>query len=180
MVIFGLSRPDVNKLKREGNVTGLIEALDHRNLDVRRDAKRALLELGEGAAESLVANIMYNDSEVRREAAEILGEIKNLGIVVIRGGLVKIVNSAAVKLSGYSKREIEEKQFVDFIAPEYEEIVLTRYKKRLMAEKIPNVYEVEILSKTGEKIPVEISASLIKYEDRPANLAFLRDLRAVD
>jgi PAS domain S-box-containing protein len=77
-------------------------------------------------------------------------------------------------------REILGKQFIDFIAPEFEEIVLNRYKKRLMGEKIPNVYEVEILSKKGEKIPTEISASLIKYEGRPADLAILRDLRAED
>jgi PAS domain S-box-containing protein len=178
MGLFGLSKPDVEKLEKEKDVTGLIDALGHKNLDVQKEAKRAILEIGDATVEPLIANIHYNDGVIRKEAAELLGEIKDLGVVVIRGGLIKFANSTAAKFSGYSMSEILGKQFVDFIAPEFEKLVLDRYKKRLMNEKIPSVYEVEILSKKGEKIPTEISASLIKYEGRPADLAILRDLRA--
>jgi|GEM_PF-5922371 len=177
MGLFGSSKPDVAKFIEEKDAISLIGVLGHKNPEVRRDARKTLLDIGPAAVDPLIANIMFNDSTVRVEASEILGEIAGLGVVVIRGGLIKLVNSAATKFSGYRKWELIDRQFVEFIAPEYEAMMLEIYKKRLMAENVPSLYNVEIISKTGERISVEISASLIEFEERAADLAILKDLR---
>jgi PAS domain S-box-containing protein len=176
MVIFDLLKPNVEKLEKERDIESLIQALGHKDKNVRRGAAKALGRMGEDVVEPLIEAVRFNDSDVRMEAAEVLGEIRNYVVVVIRGGLIKFVNSAVTKITGLSKRETIGKQFTDFVSPEYEKTVLERYKKRLMDEKTPSVYEVEILSKDENKIPVEINASLIEYEGRPADLAIIRDL----
>jgi len=176
MGIFGSSRPDVAKFAEEGDAISLIGILDHKNQEIRRDAKRALIDIGQAAVEALIANIQYADGDIRKEAAEILGEIAGLGVVVIRGGLIQLVNSAATGFSGYRREELVGRQFVEFVTGEYEELLLEMYKKRLMAEKVPNKYNVEIRSKAGVRIPVEITASLIDFEGRPADLTILRPL----
>ena len=51
-----------------------------------------------------------------------------------------------------------------------------RVKKRLKGEAVPRRYEIDILSKDGSTIPVEINASLIEYAGRPADMAIIRDI----
>ena len=76
---------------------------------------------------------------LRYNASEALGEINGSVVVIIRGGLIKFVNSAVTKLLGYSTQEVLNKQFPKFVANEYEDMVLDRYKKRLMDEDVPSV-----------------------------------------
>jgi PAS domain S-box-containing protein len=100
----------------------------------------------------------------------------NDGIVIIQDGLLKFANSKMVEITGFPKEEAIQRPFTDFVSPEYRELVIDRYKKRMSGEEIPNKYEIEILSKDGGKIPVEISASIIQYEGRPADMAIVRDI----
>jgi len=46
----------------------------------------------------------------------------------------------------------------------------------LKGDAIPNIYEIEIVSKYGLETPVEINASRIEYEGRPASMAIIRDI----
>jgi len=105
-----------------------------------------------------------------------LVEKGNDGIIIIQDGLLKFVNPPIAKITGFSKEEAVGKPFTSFVSPEYKKLVLERYKKRLKGEKVPEKYEIEIVAKNGTKIPVEISASLIEHEGRPADMAILRDI----
>jgi two-component system, NtrC family, sensor kinase len=54
--------------------------------------------------------------------------------------------------------------------------VADRYTRRLAGETVPDKYEIEILAKDGRSIPMEISASVIEYEAKPADMAIIRDM----
>jgi PAS domain S-box-containing protein len=73
------------------------------------------------------------------------------------------INRAAEKLSGYSREEILGKHFSGFVAPEYAEYVSENLCKKLRQEG-ETVYEIEVLTKDGRRVPVEVSSRLI-YED---------------
>lgn len=105
-----------------------------------------------------------------------LVERSNDGIVIIQDGLLKFVNQKSSEITGISINEAIGRPFLNFVSPEYRKLVLERYKRRLAGEKVLERYEIEILSRQGKKIPVEISASLIDYEGRPADMAILRDI----
>jgi hypothetical protein len=105
-----------------------------------------------------------------------LVEKGNDGIIIIQDGLLRFANSKIVEVTGFSLEEVLGKSFADFVSPEYRGVVVDRYKKRMSGEEVPNRYEIEILSKDGGKIPVEINASVIEYEGRPADMAIIRDI----
>ncbi|WP_287587158.1 PAS domain S-box protein [Candidatus Borrarchaeum sp.] len=100
----------------------------------------------------------------------------NDGIIIIQDGLLKFANSKMVETTGFSLEDAIEKPFINFVAPEYKELVIDRYKKRLSGKEVSNKYEIELFSRDGRKIPIEISASVIEYEGRPADMAILRDI----
>jgi PAS domain S-box-containing protein len=105
-----------------------------------------------------------------------LVEKGNDGIIIIQDGILKFVNQKIVKITGYSREGALNKPFINFVSPKYRKVVLRRYKKRLRGERVPNKYEIEILSKSGKKIPVEVNASLINHENKLADMAIIRDI----
>lgn len=177
MEIFRPFKPNIKKLKKNKDILGLIEALDHKDDNVQKNATKALEEIGEPAVPLLVQTIKDEDSEIRKRAAEALGGITKEGVVVIRGGLVKFTNKMTSEITGFSNWELVGKKFYDFVSPEYRGEVLERYKKRLKEEDVPSRYEIALLSKDGDKIPVEVRAALIKYEKRPADLARIKEIK---
>jgi PAS domain S-box-containing protein len=176
MVVFNLFKPDIEALVREKDVLNLINVLENKDKGIRNKAIKGLTGIGETAVEPLIAAVIYNDSIMREGAAEALGEIGDHMVVVIRGGLIKFINSAVSRITGYSNFQVINKMFTDFIAPEYEELVLERYKKRLMEEKTPEVYEVQIITKKGRRIRVELKGMRVEFEGRPADLAIIKPI----
>ena len=98
------------------------------------------------------------------------------GIIIIQDRVLKFANPMILEFTGYSLEEAIGKSFLDFVSPEYRPLVIKRYFKRLAGKEVPNKYEIEIISKDGNKITVEINASIIEYEGKPANMAILRDI----
>lgn len=105
-----------------------------------------------------------------------LVEQGNDGIIIIQDSLIKFANSKMVELIGFSLAEAIDRPFTDFVSPEFRELVVDRYTKRLLGEEIPHKYEVDILAKDGSKIPVELNATRIEYDGRPADMAMVRDI----
>ena len=71
-----LSKSDVERMKAEKNIEGLVKALMFEgDLEIRRDAARALGEIGdERTVAALTLAIIYGHSEVRGSAVEALIE----------------------------------------------------------------------------------------------------------
>ncbi|HYN44501.1 MAG TPA: PAS domain S-box protein [Candidatus Limnocylindrales bacterium] len=105
-----------------------------------------------------------------------LVEKGNDGIIIIQDGLLKFINSKMADISGYTIKEAIGKPFFDFVFFEFKELVIDNYKKRLSGYEVPNNYEIEIISKDGKNIPVEINASVIDYEGKRAEMAIIRDI----
>jgi PAS domain S-box-containing protein len=105
-----------------------------------------------------------------------LVEKGNDGIIILQDGLIKYGNQKMANITGFSIEEELEKPFIEFISPDYKELVQERHMKRLSGEEVCSNYEIEIISKDGGRIPVDISSSAIEYEGRPADMAIMRDV----
>ncbi len=138
----------------EGNPTGFVGIT--RDIAERNLAQKALVE-----------------SEKKYST---LVERGNDGIIIIQDGLMKFINTKMIEMSGYSTEEAVNKSFIGFVSPGYQAIVAERYKRRLAGEEVPRYYEIEIIAKDGTAIPVEINASIIEYESKPADMAIVRDI----
>ena len=54
--------------------------------------------------------------------------------------------------------------------------VVQRYKDRMNGIEVPSIYETSLVRANGEKIEVELNAGIIKFQNRPADLVFIRDI----
>lgn len=145
----------------KGNLTRLNAAIERELREAETRHKRKLLE------KALI--------ESERRYSTIV-EKGNDGIIIIQDGELKFANQKATEITGFPLVEVIGKMFTDFISPAFKKPVLAVYKKRMKGEKVPDKYEIEILSKDGKVIPAEISASLIEYQGKPADLAIIRDI----
>jgi PAS domain S-box-containing protein len=105
-----------------------------------------------------------------------LVEKGNDGIIIIQDGVLMFVNSKMLEMAGFLLNETLGRPFLDFVSPESRELVAGRYTRRMAGQSVSDRYEIEILSRDGEKIPVEINANIIEYEGKPADMAIIRDI----
>jgi PAS domain S-box-containing protein len=98
------------------------------------------------------------------------------GVVVLQDRLVKFVNPRFVEMSGYPAETLLGAVFTDYLTPEEIGSLLDRYERRMAGESLPPVYETVMTRKGGIRLPLEISAALISYQGRPADLVLVRDI----
>lgn len=70
------------------------------------------------------------------------------------------VNLAAQRLSGFTREEILGKHFSNFVAPRDLKYARTNLCRKLDEEN-ETIYEVDLISRNGRRIPVEVSSRLI-------------------
>ncbi len=100
-----------------------------------------------------------------------LVEKGNDGIVIIQGNCLKFVNSKMVEMTGFKRDELIGKLFIDLLPERFRESV-----KELSGKRFAGEDEIEIISRTGGHIPVEINVTPIEYEGKPADMAIFRDI----
>ena len=123
---------------------------------------------------------LYKDTEKTKNYYRLLTESSHDIIVThdIQGKII-YVNPAWVEATGYSAEETQGKSVIDFIPPKLlEEAFARRNQRSLDAESVYS-YELEIISKTGAKIPVEVRSSpiAIEGEEMQEILIIARDIK---
>ena len=94
-------------------------------------------------------------------------------------GKITLVNRKGFEITGFSEKDIIGKNFMDVevLAQESKKKVLEAFTKRLEGTNTP-LYEVKIVTKNGEFIPFEVSASPIFEGDKIVGVqSIFRDLR---
>jgi len=132
-----------------------------------------ILGIGEDVTERRRAEEELRESE--RKYSTIV-ERGSDGIVILQDFVLKFINAKMCEITGRSLEEVENQPFMDFVAPEYRQIVKERYEARLSGQSVDNKYEVDILAADGQRIPVEINATVVEYQGKPADMAIIRDV----
>jgi len=113
----------------------------------------------------------YQDITQRLEAENALKKSENRyriltenafdGIYLLKKSNFEYVNQRFCKLTGYSFNELTSNEFNVFslITPESVDRVKERQIARTEGKDLPGTYEIQIVSKSGKKIDVEISTS---------------------
>jgi PAS domain S-box-containing protein len=95
---------------------------------------------------------------------------------VIQDGRICFANPKIVEIGEYTKEELAAKPFLEFVHPDDRAMVGEQHMRRLAGEKLKDTYAFRILPKEGSVRWMEINASLITWEGRPAVLVFLSDI----
>ena len=145
----------LNPIAKESEDVGAVLGIS-RDITERKRMEEAL-QLSEEKYRSVVANA--NDA-----------------IFIAQDGMIKFPNPSALDITGISAEEYATTPFINLIHPEDREMVIERHKQRLNGEEVQNNYSFRILNKAGEELWVQLNAVLIKWEERPAVLCFMRDI----
>jgi len=103
-------------------------------------------------------------------------ENANDQIFIVQDEIVKFANTKACELLGYSKEELEGKDFREIIAPEDRGGAIRRFRLRMSGRSTRDTFEQVLLTRDGRKIPTEINASVFQYLGRRADLTYARDI----
>ena len=107
-------------------------------------------------------------------------DMLNDAVFVLDESQYLYVNRRGTDLLGYSDySEIIGTDVYQHIAPEFRELVRNRVKERLKGENVPSRYEIKLVKRDGSTIDIEVDASLIMFEGKPASLAIEKDVTAI-
>ena len=130
--------------------------------------------------------IMQKDITERKKAEQVLRESEekyrnlveraNDGIVIIQNGVMKYVNHRLAEIGGYTIEEVINTPFADYIHPAELTKTMERYERRMSGKGIEPVYETALRRKDGSKVHVEINASIVLHQEKPADLILVRDI----
>lgn len=122
----------------------------------------------------------------RMQAQELLKEseekYRNLiehaqdGICIIQDNKVKFMNSCLEKMWGGTKKEILNTPFTNYVHPDELDKIVRYNNERMKNKNVPSIYNTVLLHKDGHKVYAELSAGLISYKSKPANLIIIRDV----
>ena len=132
----------------------------------------ALLKNAEGRPIGFV--ISTKDITARKRAEELYSTIvekSNDAIIIIQDNLIRFVNSKMVEVTGLTFEESIGRPMTDILSPKYRSIIVDRHNRRIRGESPPDKYEAEIISRSGQIIPIEISVSVIQYDGSPATVS---------
>jgi PAS domain S-box-containing protein len=110
------------------------------------------------------------------EKYRLLFENSSDAIFVAQDEMIKFPNSQLSLLTGYSAEELSSKSFRHFIHPEDRAMVVERHRGRLQGQHVPSAYSFRVIRKSGGMRWVEVNTVTITWDERPATLAFLRDI----
>jgi len=118
--------------------------------------------------------------EALRESEEryrSLVELSPDAIFVASEGKHVFVNSAGLKLFGaWNPDQIIGKPVMDFIQPDFREIVAERMRKSMETGIVPPAVEEKFLRLDGTEIDVEVRAAPLIYQGKPAMQAVVSDI----
>jgi len=98
------------------------------------------------------------------------------GIYIVQDDRIKFVNQRIQEIFGFTPEELKERQFLDLVAPQSRDLVKEKTSKRLIDKSPPESYEFAAVRKDGKLIDVEILATVIEYQGKPAIQGCLRDI----
>ena len=101
----------------------------------------------------------------------------NDGIVVYLGGQHIFSNRRFTELVGYGHEQLAGMALREIISPDDYDMIVQRARQRLAGENVPAQYETALISHDGERIPVEVGASTMRWNGRDASLVVVRDIR---
>jgi PAS domain S-box-containing protein len=99
------------------------------------------------------------------------------GIIILDDRMVVFANQKMMELTGYHSDELYGKIFTDLIVPEYMRMWDDGYRVMQAAGAIlPASLELELLTKDGGKLSVEIKANRIMVKDKDTVMVTIRDV----
>jgi len=142
-------------------------------LHAKKGKALGTLGSGEDITEKKKAVELLTESEKKYST---LVEQAQDAIVIVQDWILKFVNKAAVKMTGYTEEELIGKPFSDLLGLGAREKQIQIHKERIEGRSAPPYYESNIVCKDGTVRNVDLFVRNIKYHGNCATMAIVRDI----
>ena len=128
----------------------------------------AILAVSQNAADRPRADGDRQELEARYR--QLFDNTNDLVYTIDPTGRFTSVNQAALTATGYTLEEALSVNVTAVVAPEYLDLVRTMMARKLDGTEDTNRYDIEIVTKDGRRIPVELSTRVILAEGRAVGI----------
>jgi PAS domain S-box-containing protein len=143
---------------------------------------RVALEDGKPRRAIIIAhdNTKFKQAErVLRESEEkFRSVVENAkeGIIIVQDDKIVYINPKVEQLSPFSKEEIFEKNFLNFVHPDDRKSLIRRYLQVAEGKRLYESYDYRIIDKQGNTRWVSVNSANIDYQGKSAVLVFLTEI----
>ncbi|MBM3435107.1 MAG: PAS domain S-box protein, partial [Bacteroidetes bacterium] len=165
--------------------TGSSAQLDRKTPDGRHWSVRAIpvknnsgeivnfLEIADDITKRKEQELNVEESEVRFRN---LAESTPIGIMIYQGEYFVYANPACKKIFGYEPEELYRMHYWDLVDKEHRSVIIERGRKRIAGEIVPEEYQFQMKTKSGEVKWILINGARIDFHGKPAGLVTLNDI----
>lgn len=110
------------------------------------------------------------------EKYRILVEKSNDGIIFAQDGKLIYGNPRIMQMVGVSPNEFIGQPIEKYLHSSEINRVKNYYKKRLIGDNVPEIYETIVQRQNGESLPVEFNVNMTSFRGKPITILFIRDI----
>ena len=148
-------------------------SLDYRRTPVQWNGQRAYLLCVRDVTQDL--RRLRHLEKLERRGRLIVAQAAE-GIVVIQDGVLKFHNPMVKKVTGYSDNQLQQMPVTNLIHQEDAAVVDAFQSVPSADPEAPATYVMRMLTRDGETFWVEVKATRIQWQNRPATLCFFTDV----
>jgi len=119
---------------------------------------------------------MQTALEVNEARYRSLVENSNDAIYLLYEQQFEFINKRFEQMFGYKSEDLKRINFLDLVAPESLEFIKKRIEQIRNQDPLPSRFEFSGVSKSGEKLLLEVSASYIPFKEGFASQGIIRDI----
>ena len=98
------------------------------------------------------------------------------GIVVVQDDNVKFVNKEMLDLLNLDLKEVDTEKFLNYVHPDDLDSVLVNHENNILTKQRHVHYRIRLLRTDNSVLWVEVKSAAVNWDNRPASLAFIRDI----
>ena len=163
-------------IKDNDRILGLIQFNDRRQGRFTLAMVNHLEVIASNFGAALMRKLAKQKLQQSEQRYRLLVETASEGILVAQDDSLKLVNRVVREITGYAEDELLSIPFMEFIHPDYKEMMKNNYLRLLAGEAIDQRYEIKIVTKDARVRWVRMSGVKIEWEGQPATLNFVRDI----
>jgi len=118
------------------------------------------------------------ESALRRSEKEyrLLVENATEGIIIIQDDKIEYANPHILAITGYSENDLTRRRFVDFLRPKDKKRLSDAIETALKGGVVGELFSFRIAGKSGGHLLFQTKGVRVTWREKPAVLAFLRDM----
>jgi PAS domain S-box-containing protein len=146
---------NVNDIRKNGDSKNHTQNIDSKDIEIERLKKR-----------------LYLSEEKFKKVLE----LSDSAVLIQNETKILFVNQAWETLTNYTKEEALEIKTWDYIHEDFKKLFQNRTLARLRGKKVPEKYDLKIITRTGKEVWVSAKITVVEFEGEQALMTSLTDI----